>query len=371
MVDLGVDIAGIDFKNSVLPAPGPPVKDGKSCLNVLDGGAGGIIAKTISVDPARVLRPHMSVLDRVHYKSSGMANVELWSELPFQQWVDKELPMVLDSADAPVIASIGYSAEELEYLGPIIEDVGVDGIEFSTHYLGEGYDPIIESAKSLKNNVDIPIFPKISPGVPDPAELAGELEPYVDGITAINSLGPTLKIDAEKKRPVLGGNGYGWVSGVPIKNLALRIVYEISEKVDIPVIGVGGIESGEDAAEFILAGADAVGICTAGITHGPEVYGKVADELKNYMNSNGFETVEEFKGLIGEKEYSENYEAEPVEVNQEDCTSCMRCEEECPYDAIHLKGEDNKAVVDYPERCNQCGLCVSVCPVKCIEVPGF
>ena len=227
MVDLSVDIAGIDFKNPVLPAPGPPVKDGESCLNVLDGGAGGIIAKTISVDPARVLRPHMSVLDRVHYKSSGMANVELWSELPFQQWVDKELPMVLDSADAPVIASIGYSAEELEYLGPIIEDVGVDGIEFSTHYLGEGYDPIIESAKSLKNNVDIPIFPKISPGVPDPAELAGELEPYVDGITAINSLGPTLKIDAENKRPVLGGNGYGWVSGVPIKNLALRIVYEL------------------------------------------------------------------------------------------------------------------------------------------------
>ena len=371
MVDLSVEFAGLSFRNPVLPAPGPPVKDGKSCLDVLEGGAGGVIAKTISVAPARVLKPHMSVLDRVHYKSSGMANVELWSEVSFQQWVDKELPMIKENSDSPIIASIGYSAEELEYLGPIIEDVGIDGIEFSTHYLGEGYDPIIESAKSLKESVDVPIFPKISPGVPDPAELAIELEPYVDGITAINSLGPTLKIDSDELRPVLGGNGYGWLSGGPIKNLALRIVYEISKEVDIPVIGVGGIKSGEDAAEFILAGADAVGICTAGITHGPEVYGEVADELEDYMEDKGFQSIEDFKGLIAEKDYEENYEADPVKVIREDCTSCMRCEEECPYDAIHLKGEDNKAVVDYPERCNQCGLCVSVCPVKCIEIPGF
>lgn len=369
MADLNVEIAGLDFKNPILPAPGPPVKDAKSCLNVDREGAGGVVAKTISMGPARVLRPHMAVLDRDNYKSSGMANVELWSELPFQQWIDKEYPKIKKNSDKPLIASLGYSDTELEYLGPIVEEAGVDGIEFSTHYLGEGYDPIIDSAKALKNNVDIPIFPKISPDVPDPAELARELEPHVDGITAINSLGPTLKIDADKMRPDLGGNGYGWLSGVPIKQLALRIVYEISEEVDIPVIGVGGIESGEDAAEFILAGADAVGICTAGITEGPEIYGEVASELEEYMDGKGFESINDFKGKIIEEDYSESYEAEPVEVRKEDCISCGRCEEECPYDAIHMVGDDGKSEVDHPERCNQCGLCVSVCPVKCIEVP--
>lgn len=288
MADLTVEIAGIRFKNPVLTAAGPTSRDGESLLKAASGGAGGLVAKTVSVKPAVVTKPNMAVLQPGKLGSRrGMLNAELWSELPLERWLKHEYPLALSSG-LPVIASIGYTPQDVAEIGPKIEKAGVSAIEFSTHYVG-GHTEI---AKALRDSVSIPIFAKLSPQV-DVAKIAKALEPSVDGIVAINTLGPCLHIDIETGRPVLGGDtGYGWLSGAAIKPLALRCVADVALVVKVPVIAVGGAMSGEDAIEFFMAGASAVQVCTAAILDGPTVYGRISREISDWLDGHGHESVE-------------------------------------------------------------------------------
>jgi len=105
----------------------------------------------------------------------------------------------------PLIASIGYKADELRKLGPKAVKAGTDATLFSTHYLGYNYKPVVESAKALREVVNVSIFPKLSPHIYGLKELVKELEKAgVDGIVAINTLGPTLHVDVETGRPYMG-----------------------------------------------------------------------------------------------------------------------------------------------------------------------
>jgi NAD-dependent dihydropyrimidine dehydrogenase PreA subunit len=255
----------------------------------------------------------------------------------------------------PVIASIGYTPDELAFLGPKVERAGVDGIEFSTHYIEKDKEKITEAAKALKDSVSIPIFVKISPSTEGVKPLVKSLEPVVDCIVAINALGPVLAIDPQTKRPLLG-EPFGWLSGPPIKPVALRFVAEIAKTVVIPVIGVGGISSGLDAAEHIMAGASAVQICTAALLRGPQIYGKVERELSSFMEANSYGAIEEFKGISLQRN-----ELRDVPKITEECTGCGICERACPSQAI----EEAKTGTIL-KKCTRCGLCISLCPVRAI-----
>jgi dihydroorotate dehydrogenase subfamily 1 len=315
MADLAVEIAGIRFKNPVLTAAGPTSRDGESLLKAASGGAGGLVTKTVSVKPAVVTKPNMAVLQAGKLGSRrGMLNAELWSELSLDRWIKQEYRMALSSG-LPVIASIGYTPQEVSQIGPMVEKAGVSAIEFSTHYVG-GHKEI---AKTLRDSVSIPIFAKLSPQV-DVARVAKEVEPSVDGIVAINTLGPCLHIDIETGQPVLGGEkGYGWLSGPAIKPLALRCVADVAQAVKLPVIAVGGVMSGEDAIEFFMAGASAVQVCTAAILDGPTVYGKIAAEISDWLDKHGHESVESVRGLAHKGVSKTTAPANPPKV---DATKC-------------------------------------------------
>ena len=113
MADLSVEVAGIRFRNPVLPAAGPPGRDGRALEKCADGGAGGLVAKTISVTAARPPIPNMA---EIHH---GMVNTELWSELPPERWLEVEYPIaraVARAHDLPLIASLGYSADDIARL---------------------------------------------------------------------------------------------------------------------------------------------------------------------------------------------------------------------------------------------------------------
>jgi dihydroorotate dehydrogenase subfamily 1 len=357
MADLAVEIAGIRLRNPVLTAAGPTSRNGEALLMAASGGAGGLVAKTVSTKPAIVPKPNMAALQPGKVGSRrGMLNSELWSELPLEKWLKYEYPLALSSG-LPVIASIGYTPQEVAQIGPLIEKTGVSAIEFSTHYVG-GH---AEIAKALRDSVSISIFAKLSPQV-DVAKVAKTLEPYVDGIVAINTLGPCLHIDIETGRPVLGGEkGYGWLSGAAIRPLAVRCVAEIAQTVDLPVIAVGGVMSGEDAIEFFMAGASAVQVCTAGILEGPTVYGRISGEISDWLDSHGHESVESVRGLALKRLGKKERLSYPPSVDVTRCNFCGLCSKTCVYSAIFVD-KDKESIQFDREKCAACGMCLSICP---------
>jgi dihydroorotate dehydrogenase subfamily 1 len=379
MADLSVDLFGLHFPNPVWPAAGPTVRDGAMILRQVAGGAGGVVCKTISSEAAPVPKYHMMNLAR--NRRGGMLNAELWSELPAEQWLETEYAIAL-TAGVPIIASLGYGAAEVARLGRAAEAAGVHALEVTVHYAAEEPWQVM---KALREAVSIPIIAKLSPH--DPAmviETAKKLEPFVDGIAAINSLGPALRIDIEACQRVMGTEyGYGWLSGPPIKPVALRIVFDLARTVKVPVIGIGGIRTGADVVEFLMAGASAVQICTANIYEGPEVFARVNRELGAWLDAHGYASAREIVGLYPKKLGAEagrtlagvgttgrvHFSGPPPAVVPELCTLCNLCVVSCEYDALHIdKATNAEAVIVDDERCFVCGLCVTVCPTAALSL---
>ncbi|MBM7622500.1 4Fe-4S binding protein [Sporohalobacter salinus] len=360
MADISVKIFDMELENPVMPAAGPTVKDGQAAHEAKEGGAGAIVTKTISVEAADVPRPNMA------QTKSGFMNSELWSELSPKQWLEKEYPEVVKT-ELPVIAGIGYSADEIKKLAKQVEPFA-DALELSTHYLGDDTSPVVESIKAAKSVVDIPVMVKLSPQVDITTFAEAAEEAGADGIVLINSFGPTLDIDLKTGKPLMGSeDGYGWLSGEAIFSLALRCVYQAVAAVDIPVIAVGGISSGEDAVKMIMAGAEAVQVCTEAIINGAHVYGRIAEEIDKYLEKNGYSNLEEIRGLAQNNSPEEaNFKTIPPTVDEEACIGCGICVKSCVYNAIEING-DNIAVIDQ-DSCEGCGLCITRCDFDALRL---
>jgi dihydroorotate dehydrogenase subfamily 1 len=363
MPDLKVNLAGLRLRNPVLTAAGPAARNGMTLLNAATGGAGGLVAKTVSVKPAEVPNPNITALGQGRVKSRrGLLNAELWSEISLSQWLKSEYPIALSSG-LPVIASVGYTPEEVAEIAPKIEDAGVHAIEFSTHYVG-GH---VEIAKALRDAVDIPIFAKLSPKV-DVASVAKDVEKHVDGIVAINTYGPCLRINIETGRPFLGSDGgEGWLSGAALKPIAMRCVADIASNVDVPVIAVGGVSSGEDAIEFMMAGASVVQVCTAAILEGQTVYGRIAGEISEWLKEHEYEAVGQLIGLALPHLKKKRPLRNKPQVDLEKCTRCGLCEKSCVYDAITVNKKEDLFEIN-EEKCERCGMCISVCPFYALSI---
>ncbi|NWF96627.1 MAG: 4Fe-4S binding protein [Candidatus Thorarchaeota archaeon] len=363
MRELAVELMGIEFTNPVLTAAGPTSRDGSALLEAARGGAGGLVAKTVSVRPADVPRPNMTSMGAGRIESRrGILNAELWSELSVEQWLDNEYRVALSSG-LPVIASIGYSPEEVADLGPKVQRAGVRAIEFSTHYVEDH----VEIARALREAVEIPIFAKLSPKT-DVVKVAKALEPHVDGFVAINTFGPCLRIDIETARPLLGSEGgLGWLSGPALRPIALRCVADVASAVRKPVIGVGGVTTGDDAIEFMMAGASLVQVCTAAILDGPSVYGRIAKEIYEWLLAHGKDSVEDVRGAALPHLRVAARKKPPAVVDMDKCVLCGLCPRSCVYDAITLNKAAKQLIID-TARCEGCGMCISVCPYHAIDM---
>ncbi len=362
MADISTEFAGLKLKNPIMTAAGPTSRDGMSLLNAAAGGVGGLVAKTVSVRPAEVPRPNMAALQNGRVGSRrGILNAELWSELPVEQWLEKEYAIALSSG-LPLIASVGYTPEDVSQLGPKLEKAGVNAIEFSTHYVG-GHTEI---AKALKEVVEIPIFAKISPKV-DVVEVAKSIEPHVDGIVGINTYGPCLRIDIETGKPALGSSdGFGWMSGAALRPIAIRCIADIARAVNIPVIGVGGVASGEDVIEFTMVGASAVQVCTASILEGDTVYGSIAKQTKDWLIEHDYDSLDDIRGKALSHLDGSATLTPPPSVDMEKCTLCGLCPKSCVYGAITVDKEKDFFEID-SDLCQACGMCISVCPYHALN----
>jgi len=291
MADLSTRVTRIELAHPVLPAAGPNVRTGAMMAAAVGGGAAGIVSKTVSTTAATDARPTIR-----RTTNRGMVNAETWSEIP----VDDYLAHLAEAkaTGAPLVVSIGYHPDEVATLGRLIEsEVAPHAFEFSTHYTGSETAPLVEVARSLRETVSVPVWMKISPGFPDIPALASAVAPYVDAFVAINSYGPVLDFDPANPAPPLGSpDGTGWLSGPPIRPIALRIVAELARTQEKPVVGVGGIACGRDAVQFLMAGASAVGVCTVAIEEGHGVYGRIAREIDAWLDEHGYASVDEVRG---------------------------------------------------------------------------
>ncbi|KXA93464.1 hypothetical protein AKJ64_00485 [candidate division MSBL1 archaeon SCGC-AAA259E17] len=361
MADLTTEIAGIKLRNPIMPASGPTVRDGDSLVEVANSGAGGLVAKTVSLEPAKVPRPNLAKI------GDSLINAEMWSEIPLDQWIEEEYPKAKETG-LPLIASIGYTPEEVGELASRVMEAEVDALEISTTRLDHDSSLLAEVVESAKSEGDVPVFVKLNPqwgDVADCAEIAEEAG--ADGIVAIDAVGPSLTIEINTERPVMGSKGgYGWLSGPAIKPIAVRCVADIAKAVDIPVIGVGGIKDEQDVAEFLMAGASAVQICTAAIIRGNKIFGLIADNLNKFLNARNYDSIDDVCGsaLKNLPEEQVRTSAKQPDILTAECTGCGLCMKHCPSDAITIIG--GKARIE-STGCTGCGLCVSVCPANALR----
>ncbi|MFW6071575.1 MAG: hypothetical protein ACOC86_04240 [Candidatus Bipolaricaulota bacterium] len=295
-MDISTEIAGLEFENPLMPAAGPLTGSPGTIKRVVNQGVGGIVTKTVSTEAAEVAKPAIAKLD------SGVLNCEKWAEEPPSKWIEDYYPTIREELEVPIIVSLGYEPGQIRELIPEIEPFA-DAFELSSHYLGRDPEPIRKIASAATELTDKPVFVKLSPHVPDLGEFASAaVKGGAAGIVAINSVGPGLEIDLEHMNSPLGSeDGYGWLSGPPIKPLALEAVNEIYKAVDVPVIGVGGIASARDLLQFIAAGASGTQMLSTAISGGVESYSEIIEELPEKMEELD---LEDLSSLIGQYDNS-------------------------------------------------------------------
>ncbi len=361
MARLSTEFAGLELRNPLMPAVGPIGRDGSALLEAANKGAGALVSKTVSTEPAQDPRPNMAKI------GDSLVNAMLWSEIPLEQWIEKEYPKALE-AELPLIASVGFTPEQVGEVAPKVADVGVDAIELSTRHFLDDSSSIVEALEVAKEDVDIPVFVKLGIERDNLAGLSQELEEAgADGIVAINPVGPTLNVEVNTEKPIMGSEkGRGWLSGSAIKPLALRAVADIASAVDIPVVGTGGISDERDVAEFIMVGASAVQISSVAVIRGTKVFGLIADNLSKFMNARGYDTIEEMRGVSLKHLPDEPIRttAEQPQILTSKCEGSSLCKKYCPYDAVKIVGGTARI---NSARCTGCGLCVSVCPNNAIR----
>ena len=347
---------GLTLNNPLMPASGPLVGDTEKLIFMQDALCGAVVTKTISKALPNIPKPC------IYGDKQYVMNSELWSEHSYQTWVDTFLPEYHKVKDRPLIISVGYTKEDMAFLIPKL-DPFADAFEVSTHYVGTDLSVIQATVETIRKYTDKPLYMKISPHIPDPEGFARVIKRAgANGIVAINSLGPTMKIDIGKRKILYGNeDGYVWTSGPVIKPLALAIVYKIKQaEPDLTVIGVGGIATAEDVIEFLLAGASAVQMLSSALLKGKQLYKKIVEDLPKALEKFGFASIEEV--IQTRLENTVKYQANVPRLIKEKCIECMLCEKICPYFAITFKEQ----ITFDPKKCFECGLCVVKCPTNAI-----
>ncbi|HSE98837.1 MAG TPA: dihydroorotate dehydrogenase [Blastocatellia bacterium] len=291
---LAVEIAGIRFKNPVMGASGT-FGYGLEMAELIDlNRLGGFATKGLSArplagnPPARIVETHGGMLNAI-----GLQNIGA------RAFVEEKLPL-LKSFDTRVIANVfGYSDEDyIEAITILNDGEGIDAYELNISCpnvkeggIVIGNSPVAAArlTEKARKAAARPLVVKLSPNVTDIAALARAItDAGADALSLINTI-VGMSIDINTRRPSLN-YGTGGLSGPAIRPIAVRMVYEAASAVSIPLIGIGGIASAQDALEFIIAGATAIQIGTANY-YDPRVTMKVIDGLDDYCRNNSIQNI--------------------------------------------------------------------------------
>lgn len=304
MSSLSIQLPGLNLKNPVMPASGC-FGFGREFGQLYDLSLlGAIMVKATTPEP-RFGNP----TPRVAETPGGMLNAIGLQNPGLEKVFNEELPW-LEQFDVPIIANIAGSTEDdyVKVAEQLSKAPNVHALELNiscpnvkTGGIAFGTDPDMAKAltRKVKEVSEVPVYVKLSPNVSDIVKIARAVEDGgADGITMINTL-LGMRIDLATARPILA-NKTGGLSGPSVKPVAIRMIYEVSQHVSIPIIGMGGIQSAEDVIEFFLAGASATAVGTHNFVD-PFVCPKIIEELPEWLAKLGADHITELTGRSWKK----------------------------------------------------------------------
>ena len=296
-----VDIGGIELKNPVMTASGT-FGYGREFEQLVDlNRLGGIIVKGLSIEPTKGNPP-----PRIAETPCGMLNAIGLENIGFTAFVQEKLPFLKTIATPTFVNIYGKSVSEYAALAKKIDEVeDITGVEVNISCpnvkvggvaFGAYPDSASEVVRAVRKRTSKPLMVKLSPNVTDITEIASSVEAAgADSISLINTI-TGMAVDIETRRPRLA-NITGGLSGPAIKPIALRMVWQVAQTVNIPVLGIGGIMTAKDALEFLIAGAVAVQIGTVNFIN-PNAAIEIIDGIESYLSEKKIDRLSDIIGSI-------------------------------------------------------------------------
>ena len=295
-----VNFAGIEMKNPVTVASGT-FGYGREFADFFDlGKLGAVITKGTSLKPKSGNKP-----SRICETPSGMLNSIGLQNPGVEYFANNDLPYLRKFDTKIIVNACGSSIDEYVELCRILNDLDIDGVELNLSCpnvkegcmaFGNTYEGVKKVTSEVRKVLDKPLIVKLTPNVTDIAGIAKGVEDGgADAVSLINTL-LAMKIDIYKRKPVLANNT-GGLSGPAIRPVAVRMVYQVAQAVDIPIMGLGGIMSGEDAIEFMPAGATTVSIGAGNFVE-PYTSIKTIQGIEEYMKKCNIDDINSIIGKV-------------------------------------------------------------------------
>lgn len=307
MADLSVEFCGVRFQNPIVLASGVLGVTADSMAQVVRNGAGGVTSKSLWPYEHKG-HPNPTIITSESWMLNAVGIPDAGPEK-----AREEIARYREVCKAPFIANIVGGkmedyvaiAKEVALMEPDLLEINISCPNVEDE-LGKPMacsivkssevTRLVKAALAEAGAPHLPVVVKLSPNVEDIVSIASSvLEAGADGITAINTVGPGMAINIETAQPILA-NRVGGLSGPAIKPLAVKYVYDIYKAKKCPIIGTGGVTTGRDAIEMMMAGATLVGVGTAVWARGQEVFGLIVNEMNEWCDANG---VEKLSDLIG------------------------------------------------------------------------
>jgi dihydropyrimidine dehydrogenase (NAD+) subunit PreA len=359
MPTLETTFAGIKCLNPFWLASAPPTNCGEQIMRAFDAGWGGAVWKTIGA-PITNVSSRYSAIDWAGQKMMGFNNIELISDRPTEVNLAEIAEVKRRYPKHVVIASLMVESKRETWHEMVAraEDAGADGLELnfgcphgmSERGMGSAVGQVPEYCQQItawvKEKAHTPVIVKLTPNISDirlPARAAKRAG--ADAVSAINTINSITGIDLDTLEPrpnVDGKSSHGGYCGPAVKPIALNMVQQVnSDFVDgkpIPMSGIGGIGTWQDAAEFILLGAGTVQVCTAAMHYGYRIVEDMGDGLLTWMRKKGYNTLDDFRGLslpnVREwKNLNLNFRV-VAEIHADKCIGCQLCYTAC-WDGAH------------------------------------
>jgi dihydropyrimidine dehydrogenase (NAD+) subunit PreA len=395
MADLSVDFCGIKSPNPFWLASAPPTNTGDQVMRAFDAGWGGAVWKTLG-EPIINVSSRYSSVDYRGNRMMGLNNIELITDRPLEvnlreiSEVKKRYPH-----NALIVSLMVESRRETWHeMVRRAEDAGADGLELnfgcphgmSERGMGSAVGQVPEYTCQIvqwvKEVAKTPVIVKLTPNVADvtyPARAAHK--GGADAVALINTINSITGVDLETETPrpiVHGASAHGGYCGPAVKPIALNMVASVAQAIPLPISGIGGIATWQDAAEFILLGSSTVQVCTAVMHHGFRIVRDMIDGLSTFLDRKGLRSVSELRGRSVPRfsrweQLDLNYRV-IASVDQQKCIGCGVCYLACndgAHQAISAERDERgrTRVRILEDKCVGCNLCSLVCPVdSCITM---